>query len=67
MMNPTGSNQKFYNIFFSIFEEQVTTQKESLGIDILLDQTAKHSMASTTERFVLFFLSPQDEFPDSPQ
>jgi len=67
MKNPTGSNQNFYNISFSIFEEQVTTQKESLGIDILLDQTAKRSMASTTERFVHFFLSPQDEFPDSPQ
>jgi len=66
MKNPSRSNQKLCNISFSIFEEQVTTQKESLGIDILLDKTAKHAMANTTERFVRFFLSPQDEFPDSP-
>jgi len=63
MKNPTRSNQNLYNISFSIFEEQVTTQKESLGIDILLDQTAKHVMANTTERFVPFFLSPTGQIP----
>jgi hypothetical protein len=67
MKHPTGSNQNLYNISFSIFEGQVQTQKKSLGINILLDQTAKFSMANTSERFVRFFLFPQDEFPDSPQ
>jgi hypothetical protein len=67
MKHQTGSNQNLYNISISIFEEQVKTQKKSLGNDILLDQTAKFWMASTTDRFVRFFLSPQDEFPDSPQ